>query len=317
METTYTQQIDEKTGEIKYVPNTPPPPPPQGGNEKTERQSAIEREVESEMGDVDYTPDPNLSETLDNLLNNAKRLRYDRRLETGKLDGRRLTAYKTSKRLFKKKAINKRNYQFTFLLDTSGSMLYEHDDNGKSRMAMAMDAVARTVKALDEVDVQSSIFAMNSAFTEIKPFEDTFDDEAFTERVKASISGVYEDEGREVHNAGGTSEWVAYEQTIAYLKDHTHNGRTNVVIVLSDGEPGVKTETTPVKLLGQETVFVPTQRVNNRVQNLAKFWDNQTAVKAFGIGIQQKAKQVPTNKVVDDVSTLPSVLSNLLTELML
>src|SRR5690606_10558183 len=63
-----------------------------------------------------------LVEVMQGLEDNNKKLRYATRLQTGKLDGRRLTAYKTSDKLFKKKAIKHKDYQFTILVDTSGSM---------------------------------------------------------------------------------------------------------------------------------------------------------------------------------------------------
>ena len=311
---TYTQQIDEQTGEIKYVPNTPPTPPPNGGGKPSSR-TGDEREIEQTLQGANLEIDPKLAGTLENLLNNAKRLRYNKRLEVGKLDGKRLSAYKTSTRLFKKKAINTKNYQFTFLMDTSGSML-SRGGNTNSSMEMSMEAVARIAKSLEEVNIRSSIFAMNCVFELVKGFDTPFDDTTFTERITENVCGQYEEDGRMVNNCGGTAEWVAYEQTVKYLQTHSPAKVTNVVVILSDGEPGTGTQQTRVTIDG-EPFLVPTKGENDRTSTLSHFWDRQTAVKVFGIGINRKARQVPVNRVVSDISTLPDVLSKLLTELML
>jgi nitric oxide reductase activation protein len=316
METTYTQVIDKKTGEIKYVPNTPPPPPESKGGGTGSDTSEEQAEVKERIGALDLSNDPLLADTMNNLLNNAKRLRYDRRLESGKLDGRRLSAYRTSDRLFKRKAIKNRNYQFTFLMDTSGSMMGQLEEN--KPIKLSMQAVSRIVKALEEVKVKSSVFAMNCVFEQIKDFDTPFDDSTFANKITANMAGNYEDSdsGRSVNNWAGTAEWVAYEQTVKYLKTNTKPPTTNVVIILSDGEPGAGTVKTKVVIDGK-TTMVDTNEKKNSTDSLAHFWDRQTAVKAFGIGIKRKAKQVPVNKVVSDVTTLPDVLSKLLTELML
>lgn len=316
--TTYTQVIDEKTGEIKYVPNVPPTPPPaQGGGTEADPPTDEEREVEKEGfgNSIDFDTDEHLTEELQNLLANSKRLRYNRRLQSGKLDGRRLSSYRTSDRLFKKKAIKDRNYQFTFLMDTSGSMI--HDTDGKTKIQMACEAVAKTVKSLEAIKMRSSVFSMNNACELVKDFETTIDDVKFKKDIVRTMGTSFtNNDGENISRWGGTFEWCAYEQTVAYLTKHSKPGITNVVIILSDGAPGGSGDECLVVIDGEERL-VEAHGENDSNSTLAKFWERQAPTLAFGIGINSKASQVPVNKQISDITTLPSVLSNLLTELML
>lgn len=304
METTYTQVIDQNTGEIRYVPNTPPPKPSRGGTE--ESPEGTPAPVGEEIPFTAIKDTSELTTILDNLLCNAKKLRYNRRLETGKLDPRRLASYKTSTRLFKQRKISDKNYQFTFLIDTSGSM------NSWNKIGVATNAVASTITALEELGFKSAVFSMNNIFTLIKPHDEPFEQKDYHRKMEEAYNEEYGD-----NNAcGGTSEWVAYKETVSYLASHSPKGVTNVVIILSDGEPGTGWDETPVHI-GDNSYMVEVDNSYNKTSHLAKFWDKQTTLKVFGLGIKSKAVQVPNNRQIDEVEQLPNVLSNLLTELML
>lgn len=338
MNNTYTQVVDEKTGEIKFIPTNPPEQQPDetsegqetgapdfGGTNATIKATENDKEnVVRNFNDVDFTPDPKVTDQLRNLLANSNRLRFNRRLEAGKLDGRRLSSYRTSTRLFKKKAIKDRNYQFTFLMDTSGSMLgREWDDvneqEGRSKIELSSEAVARTVKSLQDINIRSAVFSMNNAFELLKDFDTKLDDdEAFYNSLVECIASDYiNEDGEKINKCGGTHEKVAYDETVEYLKTHSKHGVTNVVIVLSDGAPGGSGPWALVNVGDGERQVKRESGRDDSTDNLARFWERQQDVLTFGIGIQSKASQVPNNRMIDDINSLPEVLGSLLTELML
>jgi hypothetical protein len=333
---TYTQVIDEKTGEIKYVPNTPPTPPEALANmagdknakasgERPKRVKIDPDAEESLRNDIfsklDLKLNDKLTDVLVNLAQNAKRLRYDRRLETGKLDGRRLTAYKTSHRLFKKKAIKDKHYQFTFLLDTSGSMGHS-DDDGTTRMQVACEVLVQTMQALEDpqINIRSSVIGMNNAVMLLKDFGETLDTKEFVENVVESICGdASDDEDGDKMFMGGTSEMIAYREALDYIRKNTSNPKTtNVVIVLSDGAPGAGFSPTPVYMDGnQELREVELDDSQNSTSVLRAFWERNNEVMCFGLGIQSRAQQIPVSRQINTIKELPHVMSNLLTELMI
>lgn len=335
-ELTYRQVMGEN-GEIKYVPTNPPPPPekkPQpGDNASDEKHYDDEKYNETmlkyalrAMERADFTQDEQLTEVMKQLAENAKRLRYNKRLTSGKLDSNRLTAYRTSDRLFKKKAIKDKHYQFTFLIDNSGSMLSdEHGDDGETTpMQVAAEAVVRTTKTLKDIGVKSSIFSMNCAFDLLKGFDDPLDEAQFRTQLAEAMGEKYNSEGDDSEGAYldsckayGTSEWIAYEQTMEYLARNSSPKTTNVVIVLSDGEPGSRGDFTPVTMEDGVTRLIAIDDDKNGTDRLASFWNSRPDVLAYGIGIHRKAKQVPNNKKINNVKELPNAMGDLLTELMI
>lgn len=320
----YTQVMGEN-GEIKYVPVNPPKPPQQmGGDKAGGRNRNIDDDelehIKQRIGKTTFSVNDKLTEVLVNLTENSKRLRYNKRLQTGKLDGKRLTAYKTSDRLFKQKAIKEKHYQFTFLIDTSGSMLggMGDDEEGEhsTRIQMSLEAVFSTAASLEQMGIRNSIFGMNNSFRLFKGFDEDLDASKLLDDTLHAIIGTYDDDGGTVDNAGGTSEWVAYEQAVEYISQHSDPKITNVVIIISDGEPGGAGGTTQVIIDGEEK-FVDHDGSKDRCSSLAQFWLKRPDILAFGLGIGRKAKQVPTNKQIDDIKKLPEVMGNLLTELMM
>lgn len=333
---TYTQVIDEKTGEIKYIPNTPPTPPQayanMAGDKDSERTGekpkrvrvnpGAEKQLREEIFDkLDLKLNDKLTDVLVNLSENAKRLRYDKRLQAGKLDTKRLTAYKTSDRLFKKKAIKDKHYQFTFLLDTSGSMGHS-DDDGITRIQVATEALVQTMQALEDpqINIRSSVIGMNNAVMLLKDFEQKLDTHDFVENIIESLCGdASNDEDSDKVFMGGTSEMVAYREALDYIRKNTSNPKTtNVVIVLSDGAPGASFGPTPVYMDGnQELREVELDDSQNSTSVLRAFWERNNEVMCFGLGIQSQAKQIPVNRQINKVKDLPHVMGNLLTELMI
>ena len=318
---TYTQVMGEN-GEIKYVPTSPPPAPTPDPNSGLNTGASEEtlKEIKQMVDKASLKGDDKLTDVLMSLVENNKKLRYNKRLQSGKLDGRRLTAYRTSDKLFKLKAIKDKKYQFTFLIDTSGSMLgtlneTDHEDN-PTRIQMSLEAVARTVKTLQAMDIKSSVFGMNNSFRLFKRFDEELDDDKLLHDTFKALAEDYDDEGNTVNCAGGTSEWVAYEQATKYISEHSDPKVTNVVIILSDGEPGGSGGTTQVILEG-EPEYVLHEGDKDHSGTLARFWEKRPEFMAFGLGIGRKAKQVPTNRQIDDITKLPEVMGNLLTELML
>lgn len=322
METTYTQVIDEN-GVIQYVPTTPPTTE-MGGDKPAKSQPRDDRDesILRELKQAQLAVDDKLTEVLTNLTENSKRLRYNRRLQTGKLDGRRLSAYRTSDKLFKQKAIKDKNYQFTFLIDTSGSMLsgqkVPNQKESVTRIQTSLEAVARTVKSLEDIKIRSSIFGMNNSFRLFKGFDKPLDDDELIDQTYQALTDSYEDggDGEEIDCAGGTSEWVAYEQAVKYLDENSPPKVTNVVIIISDGEPGGVGEFTQVIINGEEE-FVERENGKDRNSTLAQFWASRPKILAFGLGIGRRATQVPTNREINNINRLPEVMGNLLTELML
>jgi hypothetical protein len=306
------------------VPTSPPPPPPPktggdkaGGTAKSKFDDDEKEHVRNAVTSAELTSDPALTEVLNNIVDNNKKLRYNKRLQSGKLDGRRLTAYKTSDRLFKLKAIKDKKYQFTFLIDTSGSMLSDDDnDEGITRIQMALEAVARTSKSLEDMNIRTSIFGMNNSFRLFKGFEQPLDDLKLVDDTYRAVIEYYEYDGSKVNNAGGTSEWVAYEQTVDYISKHSEPKVTNVVIIISDGAPGGSGDVTQVIVENGEE-FVDREHDKDSNETLAKFWEKRSDILTFGLGIGRKATQVPTNRQINDIKKLPDVMGNLLTELML
>lgn len=321
--TTYTQVVDEKTGEIKYVPNTPPQQNAGGGGHDKAKGDPREEEyrehARNALKKTNIELDDELTKVLINLTENNKRLRYNKRLQSGKLDGKRLTSYKTSDRLFKLKAIKDKHYQFTFLLDTSGSMMNERSDITK--LAVACGALVKTVSALSDpqLNIRSSVIAMNNGVMLLKGFDDKFSTPKFLEGVVDSMSRSEYDEETEEGDlwCGGTAEMIAYRETLDYIARNSDRKVTNVVVVLSDGAPGGSLHITPVIMEDGERKEVDYNGSDDEISTLSRFWERQPEILSFGLGIMSDAKQIPTHRRVDDLEKLPEVMSNLLTNLML
>lgn len=397
----YTQKVDEKTGEITFVPDTPPQNGNGGGggqsgqskqSEEGQQQSNTPggtKGAEHQKGDdgehdnsdptkkgkkttnlkaiigdgqvvfpayylndikkeqdrlaeryFDFTPNHKLEELLGNLEANNKKLRYAKRLQGGKLDGRRLTAYKTSDRLFKKKAIKHKDYQFNILIDTSGSMF--HDS-----LMTAMSAVAKTVKAIESLGMPVAVWSMNLATGLVKDYNEEFNDETFKRNMVIMGGGMIADRDRNTHLsdkeyaaemeaimndktsqslsntkirgiesfAGGTIENVAYEQSLAYSKAHSTAKTKPVFIVLSDGEPGGDLNQVPL-LIGDKIEYVQMPEGGNDVSDLRRWWEKRaTELTVYGIGIFSSCGQVPNNQTINDLEKLPEVMSDLVQQI--
>ena len=397
----YTQQVDEKTGKITFVPDTPPEQSqdqdqdqsqqdpqegqgeqqPQDGNgnpqnegqgegEETEKGDGIpdgsekvkkKRDINEIIGkgelvvpaywleDIikdqnkiaddyfDFSANTKLTELLGNLEANNKKLRYAKRLQGGKLDGRRLTAYRTSDRLFKKKAIKHKDYQFNILIDTSGSMF--HDS-----LMTAMSAVAKTVKSLEALGLPVAVWSMNLGTGLVKDYKEPFNEKQFihnmrimgaamlidrqrydnlsddefnkmlenvrTDKTNKALMGV---SGEQL--AGGTIENVAYEQSLAYSKANSGPKTKPVFIVLSDGEPGGSLSKVPV-MIGDEIEYVEMPKFGNRVSDLRKWWEQKSSeLTAYGIGIYSACGQVPNSQTINNLEKLPEVMSDLVQQI--
>lgn len=409
----YTQQVDEKTGKITFVPDTPPEQSqdqdqsqqnhqegqgeqqPQDGNgnpqnegqgekgntgkgegskhdngEETEKGQGIpdgsekvkkKRDIneiigkgelvvpayyleeiikgQDEIADdyFDFSANTKLTELLGNLEANNKKLRYAKRLQGGKLDGRRLTAYKTSDRLFKKKAIKHKDYQFNILIDTSGSMF--HDS-----LMTAMSAVAKTVKSLEALGLPVAVWSMNLGTGLVKDYKEPFNEQQFIHnmrimgaamlidrqrydhlsddefnkmlenvRTDKTQNALYRVSGKEL--AGGTIENVAYEQSLAYSKANSGAKTKPVFIVLSDGEPGGSLSKVPV-MIGDEIEYVEMPDGGNQVGDLRKWWERKSGeLTAYGIGIYSACGQVPNSQTINDLEKLPEVMSDLVQQI--
>ncbi len=406
-EVKYTQQVDEKTGKITFVPDTPSQDgnggnggqgqgqsqqsqgdpqqgkdqnqngDPQDGGDHTKGKPTEESDhqqrpghkkshvglkanicdgtvvfprhyldlIQQERDEVaddylDYSENHKLTELLNGLEANNKKLRYAKRLQGGKLDGRRLTAYRTSDRLFKKKAIKHKDYQFNILIDTSGSMFH-------SEILTAMSAVAKTVKAIEAIGMPVAVWSMNVALGLVKDYDESFNDDVFTQNMLIMSAGVVidrernlqimsEDElNKELHRistdgdysidqsnlrvagqfAGGTNENVAYEQSLAHSKAHSTPKTKPVFIVLSDGEPGGGLNQVPV-LKGDKIEYVEPPETGNDVSSLHKWWvQRETELTAYGIGIYSRCGQVPNSQTINDLDQLPEVMSDLVQQI--
>jgi len=281
---TYTQEVDEKTGEIKYVPNRPPQSP----------------------------------DLLKRLEDNNKRLRYNKRLENGKLDGRRLTAYKTSNKLFKKKAIKYKNYQFTIMLDTSGSML--NDQNGSratpqdSKYAIGISTLAQVTQSLESLNIPISLIAMNEEIRMVKDFDEKYNQSVLFERLRIN----FVDEVDDRNNIGGTSEGTGYLETLKHIVDNSTAKTENIVIVLSDGEPNTDWHSTMVAMSKTgETVEIEDGTLTDNVRELKEFWNKQNIATPYGIGLMSDASQLPRSQRLNHIDKLPELMSNLIQEILL
>jgi hypothetical protein len=197
-----------------------------------------------------------------------------------------------------------------------GTLKDDDNDDAPTRIQMSLEAVARTVKTLQDMDIKSSIFGMNCSFRLFKSFDEPLDDAKLLHDTFKALAEDYDDDGNTINCAGGTSEWVAYEQATKYISEHSSDKVTNVVIILSDGAPGGSGGTTQVILEG-DPIYVNHEGDKDSTGTLARFWEKRPEFLAFGLGIGRKAKQVPTNRQIDDITKLPAVMGNLLTELML
>jgi len=342
----YTQIVDEKTGEIKYVPVNPPKQAdsPENGEAKGKKKkqsswqskpgggrdhsSPYEGTRENKYGGEDYDEivergdfkvDNHLTDMFRNIQANNKRLRYDKRLQSGKLDGRRLTAYKTSDRLFKKKAIKHRDYQFTIMVDLSGSMFGSKNDREpenilESKMAIALSSVVKLSHSLEDANLRVAVVGMNNAVGLVKSFNEEVNDEAILGRFRTLVTSNDDEQGEAF--MAGTSEAVAYEETVKYIMANTPPKRENVVIVLSDGAPGIdyNLENTPVVFEGKfkrTPSNIMKSEYSRNTDVLYRYWERQKAVKVFGIGIMHKATQIPNAKLVNSLDDLPRVINSL------
>lgn len=353
---TYTQEIDEKTGAIKYVPNNPPTPPPsdskndgkdgsngdgknaggqagkQGegdgttsaptgkhGGKPTYAHESDANDIFTDMiNHVNFSANDKMAELLKRLEDNNKRLRYDTRIENGKLDGRRLTAYKTSSKLFKKKAIKHKNYQFTIMLDTSGSMFgdedncTDYDNNHKgSKINIGVSSIAQTVKALEELKLPVAVIAMNYKVDLLKPYGEKWNENKFCDTLQRNMVGKAKSG---MDPMGGTDESVAYDETLKYISEHSDQKTNNIVIVLSDGEPNSSGGQVDCTFEGEM------YQVNSRPSNtndLRKYWEQQSLVTPYGIGLLSGARQLPRSQRLNHIDKLPELMSNLIQEILL
>lgn len=326
----YRQVIDEDTGAIQYVPvgnDVPPSPPPKMSTEagngskqvdndpdgKRSEQKRFEDAVDKlkkELGsaEMSFETDPKMTDLFKQLQDNNKRLRFKTRLQSGKLDTRQLTRYKTSDKLFKQKSIKHKDYQFTIMLDTSGSM-------GGSKIRTAVESIYRLATTLDELKIPTAVVGMNLEVQLLKGFDQPFDMEDFANRLIDNFNGTYDGD----QNCGGTHEYVAYTETLDYIKAHSGAKTHNVVFVLSDGEPGGGRRYVPVNF-GEERLVdlhAPSYIGSDSIDNLRAFWLRQSVATPYGIGIRSSANQVPNNRQLEDVTKLPAMMGRLLQEILL
>lgn len=313
---TYRQVVDSKTGEIKFVPTTPPTPPPISGGappENSRRMNKVAKNVlDTYLDNVDTNSSDKLKNVLEQLINNSKKLRYNRRLDTGKLDGRSLSQYKLTNRLFKKRAIKYKKYQFNIMLDTSGSMF---DD----KIELATSSIVQTVQALEELDISVSVWGMNLETALLKGFDETFDYNTFKKRLidnGAGMTSVDEDDDcDEENNCGGTNEMVAYKEAVTYARNNRASKEQSVLMILSDGAPNAEQDTVNIYHKGEFNRRVPNIYANT--DTLRNFLERQTDFNVYGLGIRSDARQVPNNRRIEDVESLPVVMNNLIQGLML
>lgn len=338
----YRQAIDEKTGEIKYIPDTPPQQPPEQNQEEEGNSKSAQRVMNEVKNDFDKAvrahdkgegnffdlKDERLSKILEQLEKNNKKLRYDRRLQLGKLDGRRLTAYKTSDRLFKKKAIKHNDYQFTILLDTSGSMFGNGDNEWvpeESKIRVAVESIVRITRALEEVNIPVAIIGMNNETRLVKSFDEEFDFKTVIDRLRLNMCGQTSDEDEsDTVNCAGTSEMVAYQRAVEYMHANSKTKKTkNVAFVISDGEPNICWDETPAYMNVKDDDDCKRYESNpggvsgDNHENLRAFWNRHQDISVYGFGIKSDARQVPRSKRIEDTKILPEVMSNIVQSIML
>lgn len=336
----YTQVIDEKSGEIKYVPETPPKSTDEDesnegkdgsrkdgdteGNPNIKERSTdkgYETAFNETVGGKDLTSDEKLNKVLNALIENAKKLRYDRRLTHGKLDGRRLLAYKTSDRLFKKRAIKYRSYRFAILVDTSGSMFHSNNGYDKSKMALAIQSTVKMVRTLEDLKIPVTVIAMNYETRMIKSFDETYDENQFIDRFRNNVaSRIKTEDGVDYAEnlIGGTAEYVAYTETMRYLRSTRNSKAEDIVFVLSDGEPTDKIRG-GANVVMEDGIArtVDYEESDDSVDNLYKFWKGAKDVRTYGIGIMSDARQIPNAKRLNDVEMLPTVTNKLIQDILL
>lgn len=354
---TYTQEIDEKTGAIKYVPSNPPTPPPSdsendgkdgsngdgknaggkgggqgdgesdgtfaptgkhGGEPSYAHDSDANEYFADMINHVEFSANDKMAELLKRLEDNNKRLRYDTRIENGKLDGRRLTAYKTSSKLFKKKAIKHKNYQFTIMLDTSGSMFGDENDrtdeanhHKTSKINIGVSSIAQTVKALEELNLPVAVVAMNYKVDLLKAYGEKWNENKFCDTLQRNMVGKAKSG---MDPMGGTDESVAYDETLKYISEHSDQKTNNIVIVLSDGEPNSSGGQVDCTFEGE---MYQIQSRPSHTDSLRKYWEQQTLVVPYGIGLLSGARQLPRSQRLNHIDKLPELMSNLIQEILL
>lgn len=338
-DTKYTQIVDDKTGEIKYVPEsppTPPPSPPGKGNGNAEKDEERQRMEERIRDDVEQENEELLDEgmgekllkadsyervkrILEGIRANNKRLRYNKRLTRGKLDSSRLYTVATSRpedlRLYKQKAIRDREYQFTFLVDTSGSMFDQGgNDNGDSRIKVAMESIIQSASALESIGYKTAVVAMNLSLSLVKRFDEEFDaNKVFNATMDNMMSASKRYEGNETEGSpscAGTNEKVGYNLTLDYIAKHTPPKTENVLMIFSDGEPNTEGDIVRVDGFdGPEERYIPNEHAN--YNELREILERQKLAKVFGFGIQSSAQQVPNSRRIDTTADLPKAVSDM------
>src|SRR5690606_11762690 len=117
------------------------------------------------------------------------------------------------------------------------------------------------------------------------------------------------DFGGEEYNAGGTNERIAYDATLEYLRKSRKPKTQDVVIVMSDGAPNAeRDETNVVMNIDGDEVIVPVDHNTSGHSALRKFWERQSDVSVYGIGIISDASQIPSSKRINTISELPNVM---------
>jgi hypothetical protein len=155
---------------------------------------------------------------------------------------------------------------------------------------------------------------MNCETRLIKEFGTKFNFDDFMYRMKHNIFG----KTHRVYNMGGTNEMVAYKETIAYInRNAARSKQSNIVLVLSDGEPGGESGDRPVFMEDQIKQLRGNNNGDDRIDSLLHYWERQGMVTTYGIGIMSSAKQIPRSKRLDKVDELPAFMANLIQEIIL
>lgn len=191
-----------------------------------------------------------------------------RRKPAGKIDSPRLSRYKTTPKVFKRKHVLKkgRNYSISLLVDASGSMKHE-SGGGRSRKAeIAIKSALKVAASLEKIEgVEYEIACFNAGEVVLKPFGQSMNNPAFSPK---EIEDLYNEAFHFYYNTGLNYKTGEIMQTVRgvegpELEERFHTARGDedncdaffvnkaierllprpgkkVLIVFSDGAPNTE-----------------------------------------------------------------------------
>ena len=298
---------DPTTGELFFIDADPkdkkgsPVPAPGGGpGGKGTDEPPTDKPSVKPLGDKASIATIKLM--IERLLRaNRTGVEYSHNHTKGKLDMRVRSLVRGmtgSKNIYKRKAKPSLGYNFLFLVDTSGSM-YEKD-----KMGLANKTLANLLPALDVKGVSSAVVGFTETIQWVKGWEQP------------------SSELRQLRADGGNWDYIAlhYALNQGFADAPQADRRTNVLIMLSDGEPctsGGRIQVRADKGYTDYKCNIPDNTDRSTIiAEMVKRESERRGIKTYGVGIMEGGQQITRHTVVKSLSALQPTMEKIIREIL-